>query len=183
MRSGPSGSRTCMTDLRPKTEETIDIYNQNMTPWADVEQAIVDNPAKPGQSYWLATTNADGSPHLVGIGTIFVDGRFWLTSGPGTRKSRNLERDPRCVISTALPTQDISIEGEVSKVTDQGTLERIAAAYAEHGWAPTVRDGAFWHDFSAQTAGPPPWELYEMRPTRAYGLGTQEPYGATRWTF
>jgi hypothetical protein len=35
----------------------------------------------------------------------------------------------------------------------------------------------------APTAGPPPYEVYELIPTRVFGLGTDETYGATRWTF
>ena len=172
-----------MADLQPVSEVSIDGYHGNFTPWAEAEQLIVDNPAEPGQSYWLATTGADGAPHVVGIGAIWFGGRFWFTSGPKTQKSKNLANDNRCVITGSVPGLDLTVEGEATKVTDQETLERIAAAYAEHGWAPTVSDGAFTHEYSAQTAGPPPWYLYEMRPTRAFGLGTAEPYGATRWTF
>jgi hypothetical protein len=70
-----------------------------------------------------------------------------------------------------------------TKVTDEATLQRVAGAYAAHGWGPTVRDGAFYHDYSAPTAGPPPWHLYEVTATRAIGLGGDEAAGATRWQF
>lgn len=182
MTSAAPGSHNTMT-VQTKSEETIDIYAQNKTPWAEVEQQIVDNPAQPGQSYWLATTNADGSPHVVGIGALWVDGSFYIASGRGTRKSRNLERDPRCVVSTALPGHDVTVEGEATLVADQAKLEYVAAAFAAHGWAPTVREGAFWHEFSAQSAGRPPWHLYEIRPTKAVELGTAAPHGATRYVF
>jgi len=69
------------------------------------------------------------------------------------------------------------------RVTDDATLRRLAAAYASQGWQPTVRDGAFYADYSAPSAGPPPWDLYEVTPRTAFGLGTAEPYGATRWRF
>ncbi len=45
------------------------------------------------------------------------------------------------------------------------------------------------HDFgltakySAPSAGPPPWHVYEVRPETIFALGTSEPYGATRWNF
>lgn len=38
-------------------------------------------------------------------------------------------------------------------------------------------------DFSAPTAGPPPWALYRLRPTTATALRVTEPGGATRWRF
>lgn len=41
----------------------------------------------------------------------------------------------------------------------------------------------FTHEFSAPSAGPPPWFLYEFTPEDVYAVGTKEPGGATRWTF
>jgi len=46
-----------------------------------------------------------------------------------------------------------------------------------------VRDGALYADYSAPSAGPPPWDVYEVRPETVFALGTAEPYGATRWRF
>jgi hypothetical protein len=37
--------------------------------------------------------------------------------------------------------------------------------------------------YSAPSAGPPPWDLYEFTPTTAFGVATAEPHGATRWHF
>ena len=39
------------------------------------------------------------------------------------------------------------------------------------------------HEFSAPGAGPPPWYVYEFTPEDAYAVATEEPGGATRWTF
>ena len=44
---------------------------------------------------WLATINPDGSPHVTGIGGLWADGAFWFETDRGTRKGRNLARDPR----------------------------------------------------------------------------------------
>ena len=55
--------------------------------------------------------------------------------------------------------------------------------FAEGGWAPTVANGGFTHDYSAPSAGPPPWYVYEFTPEDAYAVMTTEPGGATRWTF
>jgi len=46
-----------------------------------------------------------------------------------------------------------------------------------------VRDGALYAEFSAPSAGPPPWHVYEVTPTTVFALGTAEPYGATRFRF
>jgi Pyridoxamine 5'-phosphate oxidase len=44
-------------------------------------------------------------------------------------------------------------------------------------------DGALYAEYSAPSAGPPPWEVYEVTPTTVFGLGTAEPFGATRFNF
>ena len=47
----------------------------------------------------------------------------------------------------------------------------------------TDADGGFTHEYSAPSAGPPPWYVYEFMPEDAYAVATKEPGGATRWTF
>jgi len=42
---------------------------------------------------------------------ISVDGSWHFSSGPGTRQSRNIARDPRCVISVATHPFDLVVEG------------------------------------------------------------------------
>jgi len=78
---------------------------------------------------------------------------------------------------------DLVVEGEARQVTDDATLKRIADAYAKQGWNATVRNGALTAEYSAPSAGPPPWHVYRLTPATVYALGTAEPYGATRWRF
>ena len=68
-------------------------------------------------------------------------------------------------------------------MTDDDTLQRLAKRYAEGGWPATVEDGAFTYEYSAPSAGPPPWYLYAITPTTVYGVLASEPGGATRWRF
>ena len=134
-------------------------------------------------THWLATTRADGRPHVVPVGMVWHEGAFYFTFGAGTRKSRNLAREPRCSIVLAALGLDIAVEGEAVIVRDDRRLRSVAEVFASGGWAPTVRDGAFHHEFSAPSAGPPPWYVYEFTPATVYGFATAEPFGATRWRF
>lgn len=61
--------------------------------WADVEQRLTES-----HHYWLATTRADGRPHVVPRWGVWLDNRFWCDGSPKTLHVRNLERDPRCVL-------------------------------------------------------------------------------------
>ena len=114
---------------------------------------------------------------------MWVDGMFYFASGVKTRKSRNLADNADCVISVRLPDLDLVVEGTAAKVTDEPTLERVAVLFNAGGWPATVENGAFTAPYSAPSAGPPPWDLYEFRPTTAFGVATAEPYGAMRWDF
>ena len=66
---------------------------------------------------------------------------------------------------------------------DASTLEQVAAKYREGGWPAEVADDAFTAPFSAPSAGPPPWHLYRFTLHTAFGVATEEPSGATRWSF
>ncbi len=163
-------------------QTNLDIYGHEPLPWsrALTELEIASGPTT---TFWLATVRPDGSPHLAGIGAQWVDGKLYFTSGLGTRKSRNLARNPRCAVSMSLPGLDLVIEGTAAIVTDQSTLERLAERYVKGGWPAKVENGAFTAPFSAPAAGPPPWQLYAVTPTKAIGTASAEPYGATRWSF
>jgi hypothetical protein len=51
---------------------------------------------------WLSTVNEDGSPHVIPVGALWLDGAFWFQTGAGTRKGRNVERDRRCSIALSV---------------------------------------------------------------------------------
>jgi pyridoxamine 5'-phosphate oxidase-like protein len=163
--------------------KNLDIYGNEPIPWSRPLAALEAFEAGPGQSTWLATTRPNGRPHLAGVGALWHDGRFYIVSGAGTRKSRNLAENPNCVISVGLPGIDLVVEGSAERVTDDGTLHRLAELYRAQGWEPEVKDGAFTAPYSAPSAGPPPWDLYEITPTTAFGVASAEPHGATRWRF
>jgi hypothetical protein len=62
----------------------------------------------------LTTINADGSPHVTGVGALWVHGSFWFETGERTRKGRNLARDPRCALSIAAQEFGLVVEGTAS---------------------------------------------------------------------
>jgi len=162
-------------------QKNLDIYGYDPLPWERAIPQLEDTSGH--RTCWLATTDPDGRPHIAGVGALWIDGKFYFTSGPRTRKSRNLVNDPRCAISVALANMDVIVEGEASKVTDDATLQDLAARYVAQGWPARVENGAIMAEYSAPSAGSGPWDLYELVAATAYGTATAEPYGATRWRF
>jgi hypothetical protein len=86
-------------------------------------------------------------------------------------------------MSMSLPGLDLIVEGRAAKVTDQPTIERLAERYAAQGWPARATEGALTAEYSAPSAGPPPWHLYVVTALVAFGVASVKPYGATRWRF
>jgi nitroimidazol reductase NimA-like FMN-containing flavoprotein (pyridoxamine 5'-phosphate oxidase superfamily) len=176
-----------MTVKEPIAEKNLDGYGFPPIDWERVRTALDGiaalSPLEPSTRYWLGTVRPDGRPHIMPVGILWHDGVFYFSAGAGTQKAKNIARDPRCVLSISTTGIDILAEGTAEKVTDEATLQRIADAFGASagGWHPTVRDSAFWHEYSAPSAGPPPWDLYRVTPATFYGLASAEPFGATRW--
>ncbi|HET9346969.1 MAG TPA: pyridoxamine 5'-phosphate oxidase family protein [Candidatus Limnocylindrales bacterium] len=160
-----------------------DLYGLPPIPWSRALEALEKGDQKGNETSFLTTTRPDGRPHVAGVGAVWDSGKVYFVSGPGTRKSKNVSEHPACVMAMSLPGIDLVIEGEAVRVTDDDTLQRLAKRYAEGGWPATVEDGAFTYEYSAPSAGPPPWYLYAITPTTVYGVLASEPGGATRWRF
>ena len=154
-----------------------------------LEGGIVQGPgsgAPDHRTVWLSTVNDDGSPHVTGVGSVFVEGTFWIVSGLGVRKGRNMRRDPRVALSLTVPGIDLVVEGRAELVTDAATVARLAEHYrTNEGW-PAVPDAsgtAFTAPFSAPSAGPAPWHLFRVEVTSAHAVKAVDPGGAMRWRF
>lgn len=179
-----------MTATQPTTERNLDGYGAPPIEWSRVrerlDQGLTQAPGTGGpdrHTSWLATVRPDGHPHVMPLGTLWVDGSFYFNAGPGTRKARNLAGNPNCVLTVATHDFDLVVEGQATRVTDPATVAQIAAAFNALGWPATAEGNELTAPFSAPSAGPPPWHVYVITPERAFALGTAEPYGATRWEF
>ena len=169
-----------------------DLYSSPLLDWQMVEEqldrGLTQAPGTGGpnrHTCWLATINDDGSPHVTGVGALWADGAFWFETGEQTRKGRNLARDPRCTLSVAMDNYDLVLDGTANIVTDPATVRTMAARWAAEGWPAKVDESgtALTAEYSAPSAGPPPWRVYRIAARRATALLTVEPGGATRWRF
>src|SRR6266702_7001392 len=110
-------------------QKNLDIYGNPVIPWSRALEALEAETAKTEEAashktWWLGTTRPDGRPHSAGVGAMWADGKVYFVSGPGTRKSRNLVKNPNCVISVPLTGLDLVLEGTARVVTDEPTLDR-----------------------------------------------------------
>lgn len=172
-----------MTDREPIETTNLDRYGFPALPWGRPRDPLAAGPRGPATTFFLGTVRPDGRPHAAAVGAAWVDGDLYFTSSPTARKARNLAVRKACTISVRLEDIDLVLEGEASRVSDAPTLELLAARYREGGWPAEVEGDAFTAPFSAPSAGPPPWHVYEFTPDDVYALGGEEPGGAMRWTF
>ena len=173
-----------MTSREPReTANLAELYGQELMPWSRAAEALGTGSLGPETACFLGTVRPDGRPHSAGVGVAVLDGDLYFTSGPGTRKSRNLAGDPRCPLSLRLDGIDLVLEGEARRVTDSPTLEAVARLYRAGGWPAEPAGDAITASYSAQSAGPPPWHLYRFSCSTGFGVGLREPHGASRWRF
>jgi hypothetical protein len=135
-------------------------------------------------TYWLATARPDGRAHVRPVLAVWVDGGLYFCASERSRKAKNLALDSRCALTVEQEPLDLVVEGLAEKVRDAETLRHVADEYASaYDWHVTVRDGAFHDTEGAPTAGPPPYDVYEVIPKTAFGFGTDESFSPTRWDF
>jgi Pyridoxamine 5'-phosphate oxidase len=175
--------------LAPDHEESM--LGGGTTSW-DMARERLANPEFQRTS-WLATTRPNGGPHLMPVIATWIDDAIHLIVGEGTRKGRNLAADGRCVVatsSTTLPSLDIVLEGHAEAIRDDDTVRHLAEVFKKSGW-PLDAKGDKVDGPSAPTAGPPPYTIYRLIPSKAFGFpgmfGMDKAEGElpkpTRWEF
>jgi hypothetical protein len=104
---------------------------KGMLAWTAVEKLLRASPY-----FWLATTNDDGSPHLIQQWGVWIDQQLFFEGSERTRWARNLARDPR--ISFGIQSGNRAAYGDgvtdVIRGVPVALARRIAARYgAKYG--------------------------------------------------
>lgn len=104
--------------------------------WTPVEQRLVD-----ALHYWLATVRRDGSPHVIPVDGIWLDGACYFGGDPATVHIRNLRRDGRATLHLDEGGDAaVIVEGVANWVTPSKSVAQrlVAAAKAKYGYSDTV---------------------------------------------
>ena len=175
----------------PIREQSLLDDGSKTTSW-DMARERLENPEVP-RTYWLATVRPDGAPHLMPVIAFWLDGALNMVVGEGTRKARNLAANSRAVVatgSTKLPSLDIIVEGQAQPLTDEAEVSEVVEFLGTANW-PLEAKGDKVYGPNAPTAGPPPYRIFRLVPSRVFGLpgmlGMDEAEGElpkpTRWDF
>ena len=88
-----------------------------------------------------------------------------------------------------MPSMDLIVEGHARPIKDEDAVRRLAEAFGGEDW-PLEARGSHIYGPHGPTAGPPPYSIYRLEPTKAFGLpgmfGMSEDdrhHEPTHWTF
>jgi hypothetical protein len=124
--------------------------------WADERLAASHN-------YWIAT--AGSGPHASPVWGLWQSGGFLFSCGTGSRKARDLARDPRLVVHLESGDEVVILEGVARPVT--ATEDDVEAYHRKYDYRPEPGEG---------------W--YRVAPERVLAWREQDyPRSATRFDF
>ncbi len=141
------------------------------TSWDATREAL-----ETAELFWISTVRADGRPHVTPLVAVWHSGALSFCTGHAEQKAINLSANPHVVLTTGCNGWegglDVVVEGDAIPITDEDTLERLAAAWTtkwDARWQYEIRDGAFHHRGSDD-----PVLVYTVAPAKilAFSKGT-----------
>jgi PPOX class probable F420-dependent enzyme len=140
-----------------------------LMPWSWAEERLVAS-----RNYWVASLWPDGRPHVMPVWGLWHEESFWFSSSKGSRKARNLARDPRCVVTVEDAVEPVIIDGVAELVTEPAALETILA----------LENAKYQTDYGIELLDPKVSSVYRVRPGWGFGLRGDDFTGSpTRWSF
>jgi hypothetical protein len=145
--------------------------SKGLLPWKWAEDRLTKS-----HNYWVATSRPAGSPHLMIVWGLWMDGAFYFSTGRRSRKAKNLAERPQCIIGTELADQAVIVEGVGEEVMDVAVRRRFLA----------LTEKKYKFDMSAfekdilNLKEP----IYVVRPAVIFALDEKKSLAAaTRWRF
>jgi general stress protein 26 len=145
-------------------------------PWAEAAEVLSHS-----EMFWLSTVRRDGRPHVTPLPAIWFDGVLYFCAGSHEQKAKNLQSNPRCVLTTGANQfrsgLDVVVEGTAARVTGPAQLHRLAAMWkSKLDWDFEVADGGF-RDPAGRTG-----LVFGVKPGKVLAFG-KSPYSQTRYRF
>jgi PPOX class probable F420-dependent enzyme len=121
----PKASRPHMPEYGILDENS----GKGLLPWKWARERLSKTPY-----YWLSTVRQDGRPHAMVVWGIWVEDALYFSTGRQSRKSKNLQRNPRCAVSVQSTDDALVVEGTASETRDKALIKRLSKFYkAKYG--------------------------------------------------
>ena len=132
--------------------------------WAWAEERL-----QTSHNYYVMTVRPDATPHAMPVWGIWVEGRFYFSTGAQSRKARNLSANASCVVCTDNPAEAVVVEGTASTIRDASRIAELSPHYAKK--------------YRSFALDPKMGPIFEVQPRVAFGLREQTFKSTTRWIF
>jgi len=164
------------------TEPTVELNKSFSEPgaaapsWAEVAEVL-----EKSEMFWLSTTRRDGRPHVTPLPAVWLDGTLYFCTGSHEQKSRNLESNSRCILTTGTNMlrsgPDVVVEGTAAPVTDAAQLRQLAALWkSKLDWDFVVGESGF-RDPDGRNG-----LVFGLAPAKVLAFA-KSPYSQTRYRF
>jgi len=143
---------------------------QGLKPWSWALERL-----EKSHNYWIATTRPGGRPHLMVVWGVWWEDAFWFSTGPNTRKAKNIIAHTYCSIGTERADEAVILEGIPQEIKDRAVWKHFATVYNE-------KYGGDVEPMLTASSG----NVYRVEPQTAFG---QDEHAAnfaesvTRWHF
>jgi Pyridoxamine 5'-phosphate oxidase len=128
------------------------------------------------RQYWVATTCPDSAPHVMVVWGLWWENEFCFSTGSQSRKARNLNDNPKCVICNEDAGEAVIVEGVVEQMRDLPRIGEFLSLY----------ECKYKFDMSGMAAGMISLKepVFVVRPHKVFGLAEKTfANRATRWEF
>jgi general stress protein 26 len=115
------------------------------------------------------------------VRTTGLDGKLHFCTGAHEQKARNIEANANCAVTTGTNSYrsglDVVVEGAAQRVTDAGTLARLASMWKDKiDWVFEVGDGVFLDPDAAGHSA----QVFAVTPSKVLAF-RKAPYSQTRY--
>lgn len=120
-------------------------------------------------NYWLTTVRPNGAPHTMPVWGIWLDGAYYFSTSATSRKGRNLQQNPNCVVCNENAQEAVILEGVAQQLPDSDIPPQAFLDYkSKYGWELDPKLGP----------------VFMVRPTVVFAMPEKQfPAGVTRWKF
>jgi len=117
-----------MTTPTTTLNEAFSDRGATATSWQDARKVL-----EAAELFWIATVRADGRPHMTPLVAVWLDDALHFCTGETEQKAANLHGNQHVILLTGCNQwdrgMDVVVEGQAVRVTDRGTLMRLAEAW------------------------------------------------------
>jgi nitroimidazol reductase NimA-like FMN-containing flavoprotein (pyridoxamine 5'-phosphate oxidase superfamily) len=133
-----AGPHRAQRPKSPPPSYGVPVEGAELMPWTFVTEQLSS-----ARNYWIVTVGRGERPHSAPVWGAFVAEDLYFETSPGTRKARNLARNPAVVVHTESGDEVVIVEGSAAPVIPaSGSSPLIADAFAKKydGYEPDPSD-------------------------------------------